>query len=166
MPLRPVKYAPRVGSLVEANVRPAAPAGAVLAAGVATAAEHALATKTAPTTNPAIDVHLELGRMLASPGSVSVDPTSKAPVVSKGCIAGTGRGWPPVHLHHQRFRPASLRPWSGRNGEHSPLDSLKIRGPRGPVPPCARTWCLQNRPAVSPSELPSCGSPLGFRGAI
>src|SRR5450759_44288 len=111
MPLRPVRYAPRVGSLVDANVRAAAPAGAAVvgvaaapagAVGVATAAEHALATKAMPTTRPAIEGNRELGRMIASPGSVSRGSCFEGPPsLRRGAQGGTGRRGPPVHLGHE-----------------------------------------------------------------
>src|ERR1035437_3526358 len=111
MPLTPVRYPPSLASLVEANVRPAAPAGAAVVGvamtgvsvitGVAAAAEHALATKAAPTTRPAIEVHRELGCMSFLLDPLPVDPASNGLFVSKGCVGGTGRPRPPVHHRHR-----------------------------------------------------------------
>jgi hypothetical protein len=59
MPFTPVRYVPRVGSLVSASVRLAAADGltaAVPGVGVAAADEQAAATRATPTVEPIIEI--------------------------------------------------------------------------------------------------------------
>src|ERR1035437_3996937 len=92
MPFWPVRYAPRIGLLVDPRVMLVAPTGPAevgievaprtAAAGVAAADEQALAMTATPTARPASDVQRELGRILVSPGLLGF---------WSRCIVGTGR---------------------------------------------------------------------------